>query len=73
MVKVRGMEMNELKQSTTTCPKCMAIATSTSWRPPEGLDPNMREFVCPEKVCNHDFYKVIPASHKREVQYNFGL
>ncbi len=70
---VRGVEMHTLKQSSSNCLECMANVVSTEWRPPEGLDPNMREFICENEKCGHKFYKLIPASHKREVQYNLGL
>lgn len=50
------------------CPKCawwdrdkgeshFTLVKMTEWRPPEGLDPLMRQFECPD--CGCVFYKVM--------------
>jgi transposase-like protein len=39
------------------CPKCKEEAFVDSWRPPEGLDPCMRRFIC--SSCGLEFYVVV--------------
>jgi len=39
------------------CPRCLARAPITSWRPSPGIDPGMREYRC--RRCGLVTYKVI--------------
>lgn len=48
----------------TICDNCRKRIDSTKWRPPPGLDPDMREFACLQ--CKRSFYKVAPGATRLE-------
>ena len=47
----------EYRPRRSTCPLHKCSGTETTWRPPKGIDPMMREFVCQsEHGKGHGFY-----------------
>ena len=38
-----------------SCPDCRERTQISEWRPPQGTDPHLREFICPR--CGSVFYK----------------
>lgn len=57
--------------SSTTCPRCYEPVSSTSWRPPIGFDPRLREFEC--KKCGYGFFQAIPGVVRREAAQKLQL
>ena len=58
------------------CPVCEkesleAPVKSGDYRPPDGIDPRMREFPC--TVCGHTFYKVSPIRRVKPTERLPGL
>ena len=44
------------------CPECLEMAVMTAWRPPNGIDPKMREYQCPR--CDHTWNAIASVSRK---------
>ena len=38
------------------CPRCTGKGIKTNYRPPEGIDPNLREFKC--RMCGYTWFQV---------------
>ena len=46
--------MEEVILKRIRCPKCGHSAQLTTWKPPDGYDPRMREYHC--EVCDTEVY-----------------
>lgn len=46
--------MSPLITALKSCPECQKDATLTNWEAPEGYDPRLRQYLCPN--CGCEFY-----------------
>lgn len=49
------MAKTQIEINSRTCPHCQAsMFRVDDWKPPQGFDPRMSKFICPN--CNDDYY-----------------